>query len=141
MTDTTDTHMKTIENARLDNVRPGDHIIWTRDKEYGGVISVERREGTAHHRDASSNWRTESGTWITGGEGEGTTLTIHRPVQELPTEDGVVIVPADDREFIEVNDGGRYYVMIHAGDGWWRGGPDEVSSVDIIDGTWKVAER
>ena len=63
----------------------------------------------------------------------------HRPAPALPTEDGAVIVPADGYEYIETSIGLSYYVMIHAGDGWWRGGAGVVASKDIVPGTWKLA--
>lgn len=63
----------------------------------------------------------------------------HRPAPALPTTDGAVIVPADGREFIETSLGLCHYVMIHAGDGRWRGGADEVGSDQITPGTWRAA--
>ena len=63
----------------------------------------------------------------------------YRPVTALPTEDGAVIVPAEGFEFIETSIGLSHYVMIHAGDGWWRGGADVVASGDITPGTWQEA--
>lgn len=73
----------------------------------------------------------------------------HRPVQELPTEDGAVIVPAEDFEFIWAG-GGRYFarltcsgqlrrwygVAVNGGPAWaafWCGDPET-----ITPGTWKV---
>ena len=57
----------------------------------------------------------------------------------LPTNKGAVIVPADGREYIETSLGLCHYVMIHAGDGRWRGGAGVIASEDITPGTWKVA--
>ena len=62
----------------------------------------------------------------------------YRPAQELPSENGAVIVPAGGHEFIETSLGLCHYVMIHAGDGRWRGGAGVIASEDITPGTWKV---
>ena len=56
----------------------------------------------------------------------------------LPTNKGAVIVPADGREYIETSLGLCHYVMIHAGDGRWRGGAGVIASEDITPGTWKL---
>lgn len=72
--------VETIENARLKDGRPGDHLVWEHTRRLGGVITVARREGIAHHRDRDGDWRTEDGQWITYGVGEDRTLTIHRVV-------------------------------------------------------------
>ena len=76
----------------------------------------------------------------------------HRPVRELPTEDGAVIVPAEGFEFIWV-EGGRYFtrltyssqlrrwygVAVNGGPAWasfWCGDPET-----ITPGTWQVADQ
>lgn len=100
----TDTRMETIENARPGDVRAGDHLTWTRVQKFNGVIQTERREGTAHERDSNGEWRTASGGWITDGEGPSTTLTIRRPVKELPTKYGVAIIPAPGHKTITATD-------------------------------------
>lgn len=69
------------------------------------------------------------------------TWHVRRATPTLPTEDGAVIVPAEGCEFIKTSDGLCFYVMVHAGDGWWRGGADEVASEDITPDTWKVARN
>ena len=72
----------------------------------------------------------------------------HRPVQELPTEPGAVIVPADGHEHITATVGGKTY---HAREaifscsvlwlGVWRSTDSTAVSAlpeDITPGTWKV---
>lgn len=71
------TTVKIIENAHLDDARPGDHITWEHTTTMQDVILTARREGTAHHRDGDGDWRTKEGRLIT--EGEGITITIRRP--------------------------------------------------------------
>ena len=77
------------------------------------------------------------------------TWYVRRAVQELPTEDGAVIVPSEGREFIG-GDGGRYFarltysgqlrlwygVVVNGGPAWaalWYGEPEK-----ITPGTWQV---
>ena len=85
--------------------------------------------------------RLDSGTWY-----------VRRAAQELPTEDGAVIVPAEGREFIG-GDGGRlfarltysgqlrlwYGVVVNGGPAWaalWYGEAEK-----ITPGTWKVDDQ
>ena len=143
---------KIIENATRDDVRPGDHLTWERVVTTAGVTYTTRREGIAHRRDASGNWSTEDGQRITAGKGEHATLTIRRPVQELPTKSGAVIVPADGREYIEAKMAcgtfhAREAVIRH--DGFWvaawrtggRGQTSYVTSDCIAPDTWKVEDQ
>ena len=142
---------QTIENATPDEVRQGDHITWERTDERGGLIYLERRGGTAHFRDEGGDWRTKDGQWITHGEGEGITLTIRRPVQDLPTEPGTVLDPADGHEYITATVGGVTYrareAILLEPDHWhaaWRS--DEgvlpyVIAERIDPGTWKKGNR
>ena len=75
----------------------------------------------------------------------------HRPVQELPTEPGAVIVPADGHEHITATVGGKTY---HAREaifscsvlwlGVWRSTDSTAVSAlpeDITPGTWKMEEN
>ena len=75
-----------------------------------------------------------------------------RAAQELPTEDGAVIAPADGREFIEAGGYGRTYLAREAVLSYgcwyaaWRTGDGKlarhyVTSGDIIPGTWKKADQ
>ena len=143
---------KIIENATRDDVRPGDHLTWERVVTIAGVTYTTRREGIAHRRDASGNWSTEDGQRITAGKGEHATLTIRRPVQELPTKSGTVIVPADGREYIEAKmDCGTFHAReaVHRHDGFWvaawrtdgQGQASYITSDCITPGTWKVEEE
>ena len=77
----------------------------------------------------------------------------HRPVQELPTEDGAVIVPADGREFIEASGpngaAAQYcreavYVAPYYYGVWWRDGKavhNGWRAKNITPGTWQVADQ
>ena len=75
----------------------------------------------------------------------------YRPVQELPTEPGAVIVPADGHEHIPATVGGKTY---HAREaifscsvlwlGVWRSTDSTAVSAlpeDITPGTWKMEEN
>ena len=79
------------------------------------------------------------------------TWHVRRAVQELPTNPGAVIIPADGHEYIEATMRGetvraREATRSGAG-GWyaaWRSGEQTsglASSRDITPGTWKVADR
>ena len=96
MNENTNPDVKTIENATGDDVRPGDHITWEQTEVRKGVTRTVRREGIAHHRDSFGAWWTEDHGLITNGEG--IALTLRRPVQDLPTEPGTVLDPADGHE-------------------------------------------
>ena len=75
--------------------------------------------------------------------------TTPRSAQELPTEDGAVIAPADGCEFILVTDAGGWafermtYSAEH--DRWYgmtkRGAIAMCIAEQIIPGTWKVADQ
>ena len=143
---------KIIENATRDDVRPGDHLTWEQTWEEGGARITIRREGIAATRAANGDWFTEDGMRIATGEGEGITITIHRPVQELPTKSGTVIVPTDGREYIEAKmDCGTFHAReaVHRHDGFWvaawrtdgQGQTSYVTSDCITPGTWKVEEE
>lgn len=79
------------------------------------------------------------------------TWYVRRPVQEMPTEDGAVIVPADGREHIEAVFDSRTWrakEAILCASGWWRGvwrrEPGYGGATGIVPpecitpGTWKV---
>ena len=83
----------------------------------------------------------------------------YRPVQELPTKDGAVIVPAEGREFIEAEVAGQTFIAREAVvcesdfgpanvlEGAWRRVDDgsrvggQVSRDFITPGTWQVADQ
>lgn len=143
--------MQTIENATRDDVLPGDHLTWTRVWERDGVTAKTSWEGIAHRRGDDDDWWTKGGMYITNGEGEGITLTIRRPVQDVPTEPGTVLDPADGREYITATVGGVTYrareAILLEPDHWhaaWRS--DEgvlpyVISERIDPGIWQVGPR
>ena len=87
-----DTNVKIIENATRDDVRPGDHVAWERSVASGDVTTALRREGIAHHRDHYGDWCTKGGMWLTDLASEDSTITIHRPAQDLLNRGGT----ADD---------------------------------------------
>lgn len=76
------TTVQVIENARPEDVRPGDHIVWEHTETFHGVTRTVRREGIAHHRDQLDDWLTGDDGLITDGEGEGVTIKIRRPITE-----------------------------------------------------------
>lgn len=81
--------VQTIENATLDDVRPGDHLDWEWTRVRNGVTITSQRVGIAYHRDSDGDWWAVEGGWLTQGEGKDITLTIRRPAVEeveLPTE-------------------------------------------------------
>lgn len=154
MSENTETRTETIENATLDDVRPGDRLTWARTKVLGGVTSTESHEGIAHHHDGDGDWLTKDRVWITDAARTGFTLTIRRTVKELPTEFGAVIVPADGHEAITATDPGRgtFWRAREAArtssthwTGVWRDEDGNIFSImraDLIDAdTWKVDEK
>ena len=147
-----DQNMQIIENATRAAVRPGDHVVWEQTQRPDGATITERREGIAHHRDSFGDWCTERGARLTSLHGTGITITIRRPVRELPTEPGTVIVPADGQERIEAASCGTAYFAREAaliGGLWravWRTATGVVSLLpmapeEIATGTWKVEDR
>ena len=145
---TTEPRMQTIENATLDDVRPGDHVTWEDTWECRGVTRTVRREGIAAYQRPTGDWDTADGMNITPGEREGVTLTIRRPVQERPPErDGAVIVHLEHEAIRAKDNTGHlndfhrltydtdthtWYGMDLAGNLRWT------TSRDITPGTWKV---
>lgn len=101
--------MQTITPATLDDGLPGDHIVWEHTETVHGVTRTVRREGIAHHRDQEGDWCTEEDRWITNGEDEDITITIRRPVQDVPTEPGTVLEAADGHEYITATVGDETY--------------------------------
>ena len=74
-----DQNMQIIENATLDDVRPGDHLVWEYAREVDGVTITVRREGVAGARYGNVDWYTKDGMWITDSR-QGDALTIRRPI-------------------------------------------------------------
>ena len=105
------------------------------------------RGGIVGRVDGNGDPWTAEGGYI--GPIQGGTWYVRRPVQELPEEDGAVIVPADGHEYIEAAEGGVKYhareAFLRVGGIWqaaWRtdtgtGNPC-MASKEITPGTWKV---
>ena len=144
-------NVQVIENATRDDVRPGDHLILEKAQTWRGVTITTRREGIAHHRDGAGDWCTEDGAWLTDFSDASGTLTIRRPVQELPTGFGAVIVAKEEGGSIEVAVLGfvwRAREAVFGGDGRWHGVWRSTSGAisyavpdQITPGTWKVEEK
>ena len=79
MNENTGLAVRVIENATLYEVEPGDYIVWESERDVSGVTVRVRREGIAAYQVPIGDWKNENGAWITEGDWEGTTLTIHRP--------------------------------------------------------------
>ena len=63
----------------------------------------------------------------------------HRPVQELPTEPGAVIVPADGHEYIETRAGKKSRRLTWDAECYvWYDARGTHLAADIIPDTWKV---
>ena len=142
--------VQTIENATLDDVRPGDHLDWEWTRVRNGVTITSQRVGIAYHRDSDGDWWAVEGGWLTQGEGKDITLTIRRPIQDLPTKPGTVIVRADGHKYIEATGSvsgatWRTKEAVLGADGRWygvwrgpRGAACSVASDQIDLDTWKV---
>jgi len=144
-------NVQTIENATPDDVLPGDHITWKKTWAARGVTCTEIREGIAHHRNEDDDWCAEDGMWIAGGDGNGSAITIRRPVKSLPTEDGTQIIPAHgviEAVWDEVTYTTRHATYDATEGVWvgvWRGENDhstyEMYASYITPDTWKTKER
>ena len=126
-------------NGRPLNV--GDEV---RQDLYGltitGVVASVNGSGDPWTADGGFIGLLEVGTWY-----------VRRTVQDLPTNPGAVIIPADGHEYIEATMRGetvraREATRSGAG-GWyaaWRSGEQTsglASSREITPGTWKVDDR
>lgn len=106
-----------------------------------GVVGRVDEEGDPWTAEGLFIGEVNQGTWY-----------VRRPVKELPTEDGAVIVPAEGFEFIWV-EGGRYFdrltysgrlrrwygVAVGVRSAWaafWYGEPEKITPV-----TWKVDDQ
>ena len=125
-----------------DQVRVGDEVKW----DYYGLTMT----ATVARVDKTGSLYTAAGLHI-GVRSVGT-WHVRRAVQELPTEDGAVIVPTEGFGFIWV-EGGRYFdrltysgrlrrwygVAVGVRSAWaafWYGEPEKITS-----GTWKVDDQ
>ena len=75
-------NVKIIENARLDDVRPGDHLTWEYAREVDGVTITVRREGVAGARYGNADWYTKDGMWITESNHRGALTIIRQTTKE-----------------------------------------------------------
>lgn len=123
-----------------DQVRVGDEVRQDRC----GVI---RTAVVARVDKDGGPWTAEGG--FIGLPGVGT-WSVRRTVQELPTEPGSVIVPADGRDYIEATLWGETFYARAALRSWtdwhaaWRAGERKcglASSGEITPGTWKVDDQ
>ena len=70
------------------------------------------------------------------------TWYVRRPVQELPEEDGAVIVPAEGCEFIEIRAGKKSRRLTWDADAFvWYDAYGTYLGTDITSGTWKVDDQ
>ena len=109
MSTTTEPRVKIIEHATRDDIRPGDHVVWEWTRQCNGVTITERREGIASYRGTYGDWCTGERRHITDGEGDGSSITIRRTVQDSPTKPGTVLAPADGHEYITATVAGVTY--------------------------------
>ena len=66
----------------------------------------------------------------------------YRPAQELPTEDGAVIVPAEGHEYIEIRAGKKSRRLTWDADAFvWYDAYGTYLGTDITSGTWKVDDQ
>ena len=65
-----------------------------------------------------------SGTWY-----------VRRTVQELPTEDGAVIVPAEGHEYIEAKVNGQTFIAREA-----VAGQSEFGPINVLHGAWRMVD-
>ena len=88
----------------------------------------------------------DGGPWTAEGASIGLlrygTWYVRRAVQELPTEDGAVIVPADGHDFIEIRAGKKSRRLTWDADAFvWYDAYGTYLGTDITSGTWKVDDQ
>ena len=148
--DDTDPNIQIIENATLDDIQAGDHVIHLEVLNYSGITVTGRREGIAHHLDKDGDWCTEEGEWIICETDEDDVITIRRAINTLPTKDGSVIVHHEHEAIRAKDNTGHlndfhrltfdedtqtWYGMDLAGNLRWT------TADDIAPNTWKVEEK
>ena len=123
-----------------DQVCVGDEVKW----DYYGLTMT----ATVACVDKTGSLYTAAGLHI-GVRSVGTWY-VRRTVQELPTEPGSVIVPADGCDYIESTLWGETFyarAALRSWTGWyaaWRAGERKcglAASEDITPGTWKVDDQ
>ena len=113
-------------------VRVGDEVR----QEWYGVT----RTGVVGRVDGNGDPWTAEGGYI--GPILGGTWYVRRPVQELPEEDGAVIVPADGHEYIETQTGKKSRRLTWDAEClvWYDARGTHLHG-DITPGTWKEASK
>ena len=91
------------------------------------------RSGIVASVDGNGDPWTAEGGYI--GPILGGTWYVRRAVEELPTEDGAVIVPADGHDFIEAEVNGQTFIAREAVVGQSEFGP-----VDVLHGAWRMVD-
>ena len=115
-----------------DQVCVGDEVKW----DYYGLTMT----ATVARVDKTGSLYTAAGLHI-GVRSVGAWY-VRRAVQELPTEDGAVIVPAEGREFIETRSGKKSRRLTWDAESYvWYDARGTHLDADIITGTWKVDEK
>ena len=124
-----------------------DHTDYVHVDEAATRVEAAREQGW----DQATRWIDSYQGGPNGRTTSARSANPHRPVQELPTEPGAVIVPADGHEHITATVGGKTY---HAREaifscsvlwlGVWRSTDSTAVSAlpeDITPGTWKMEEN
>ena len=124
-----------------------DHTDYVHVDEAATRVEAAREEGW----DQATLWIDSYQGGPNGRTTSARSANPYRPVQELPTEPGAVIVPADGHEHITATVGGKTY---HAREaifscsvlwlGVWRSTDSTAVSAlpeDITPGTWKMEEN
>ena len=73
-------NVQVIENAKIKDVKRGDHITWMWSYETDGATLLDGRAGVAWYTDNHGDWYNEQGMLLTEGDGKRITLTIRRPI-------------------------------------------------------------
>ena len=115
-----------------DPVRVGDEVR----QELNGVTTI----AVVGRVDGEGDPWTAEDRFI-GVHDEGT-WRVRRAVQQLPTEDGAVIVPADGCQFIETRTGKKSRRLTWDADAFvWYDAYGTYLGTDITSGTWKVDDQ
>jgi len=108
-----------------DQVRVGDEVKW----DYYGLTMT----ATVARVDKTEGLYTAAGLHV-GVRSVGTWY-VRRAVQELPTKDGAVIVPADGHEYIEAKVNGQTFIAREA-----VAGQSEFGPINVLHGAWRMVD-